>query len=764
MRIVCCCILLLAFSTAALAEGARYLIITDDTYYDEILPLAEWKTKKGILTEVRTTSQTGSSPSQIRSYVQNAYNTWNPRPEYLLLVGDYNDIDMPSDDGAYTDNYYTDITGNDLNEIIPGRFCVSTTSDAEVAVAKSMNYERYPYLGNTGWYRKGCRVGRDGESSDPIYWSALDYAADMMYAAGYTYVDSFSSEPPSNNTATDVIAAIDNGRSIVCYRGQGTCDWWGPFDDVPQNTNNGWMLPFVISPTCAQIYSYGTDCGDLWLKLGTVSTPKAGIGFCGTTYIGSGSTLARKRSAMLIGTIDGIFDPSTNARMGDAVEWGRQALLDSFPGDYLHYNSFVLLGDPELPIFTAVPLPMTVVHGNSLPLATSSFYVTVNYVGGPIPDALVCLYKDGDVYMTDSTNASGQASFTVSPSSIGTMYVTVTKHNFIPYEGSATVEDTTPPVADFSGSPTSGGQPLTVNFSDLSSGYTDTWVWSFGDGDSAFVENPSHTYWESGWFDVSLYVSGPYGNDVELKTGYIHVTEPPDSAWLSTDASGDTILNEHSVDLDYDVTYHFILSNNYDTAHAIMYPVCYDTAYFELLDLSIDSSAFPLSEYFVWNFFEEDTIENDSGKVMFYAWTANYSAGVPFGRTHIGTATFDPKVTGQFTVDTCFYPPQGHLYYTDGRSGDDYWPIWYPVDVTIISSLCGDVNDDGSVTTGDGFQILNYFGSGPAPVTCWSANVNGDGSLTTGDGFHLLNYFGSGPTLNCAPCVLTVEDPKIQEE
>jgi hypothetical protein len=66
--------------------------------------------------------------------------------------------------------------------------------------------------------------------------------------------------------------------------------------------------------------------------------------------------------------------------------------------------------------------------------------------------------------------------------------------------------------------------------------------------------------------------------------------------------------------------------------------------------------------------------------------------------------------------------------------------------------ICGDVNGDGNVTTGDGYSTLNYFGSGPQPVSCWSANVNGDGNLTTGDGYHLLNYFGSGPALNCAPC------------
>ena len=67
--------------------GARYLIITYDNFYDALQPLVEWKTRKGMPTVVVKTSQTGSSTTQIRNYIVNAYNTWNPRPEFVLLVG-----------------------------------------------------------------------------------------------------------------------------------------------------------------------------------------------------------------------------------------------------------------------------------------------------------------------------------------------------------------------------------------------------------------------------------------------------------------------------------------------------------------------------------------------------------------------------------------------------------------------------------------------------------------------------------------------------
>ncbi len=80
------------------------------------------------------------------------------------------------------------------------------------------------------------------------------------------------------------------------------------------------------------------------------------------------------------------------------------------------------------------------------------------------------------------------------------------------------------PVADFSGSPTSGTAPLSVNFTDLSSGNPDTWSWDFGDGGSSTAQNPSHTYQNAGSYTVALTAANTYGSDTNTKTNYITVT------------------------------------------------------------------------------------------------------------------------------------------------------------------------------------------------------------------------------------------------
>jgi PKD repeat protein len=84
-----------------------------------------------------------------------------------------------------------------------------------------------------------------------------------------------------------------------------------------------------------------------------------------------------------------------------------------------------------------------------------------------------------------------------------------------------------PPIADFSASPTSGTAPLTVQFTDRSTGDNITsWAWDFNnDGTTDSTQhNPSYTYTASGTCTVRLTVRGDGGIDSEVKSGYIAVS------------------------------------------------------------------------------------------------------------------------------------------------------------------------------------------------------------------------------------------------
>ncbi len=97
------------------------------------------------------------------------------------------------------------------------------------------------------------------------------------------------------------------------------------------------------------------------------------------------------------------------------------------------------------------------------------------------------------------------------------------------------------PVANFSGSPTSGTEPLTVNFTDLSTGSITSWSWTFGDGGTSTSQNPSHQYANDGTYSVSLTVTGPGGSDIETKTNYITVNPCvlPTAGFVGSPTSGD---------------------------------------------------------------------------------------------------------------------------------------------------------------------------------------------------------------------------------
>ena len=114
-----------------------------------------------------------------------------------------------------------------------------------------------------------------------------------------------------------------------------------------------------------------------------------------------------------------------------------------------------------------------------------------------------------------------------------------------------TVSDPPPPAptADFTATPTSGETPLTVAFTDASSGIVDSYAWDFGDGGSSSAQSPPHTYTAAGSYDVSLTVSNTGGSDTNTCVGCIVVTDPPPpppevptANFSATPTSGDTPL------------------------------------------------------------------------------------------------------------------------------------------------------------------------------------------------------------------------------
>jgi PKD repeat protein len=105
----------------------------------------------------------------------------------------------------------------------------------------------------------------------------------------------------------------------------------------------------------------------------------------------------------------------------------------------------------------------------------------------------------------------------------------VTKTNYI------TVNS---PVADFYATPTYGKAPLTVNFTDNSTGLQTYWLWTFGDGTSSKLQNPVHKYAKYGNYTVTLRVWSGAAMSKVTKTNYITVISPPVASFYATPIAG----------------------------------------------------------------------------------------------------------------------------------------------------------------------------------------------------------------------------------
>ncbi|MCK4409021.1 MAG: hypothetical protein KAW67_02990, partial [Candidatus Eisenbacteria sp.] len=417
-----------------------YLIITHDDYYDSILPLAEWKHKRGMEVEIARTSAIGSNLAAIKSYIQTAYDTWTVPPEYILIVGDSEYVATSN-----MDNYYGQLEGGDvLVDVNVGRFPADNVTECDLLVAKTLGYERTPYMSDLDWFRSGrCIVREDFDEDDAIYFGDTWFVRYLWEREGFVQMDTLFRRNGSDKN--DVYAAITEGRVVLNYRGQGVSNWYYPFDCDPSMTDPGFKLPVVMAATCAS----GDFTGDSypceeWIKAGTSAAPKGSVVSVGTSIIAVG--VAGQRSAVNRSFHDGLFNMKMFT-VGAAKVNGQLNLHTLYPGDTYEYNGWNVLGDPELDMWTRIPVYADITHPPSVPNSASTLDVHVEYGGVPIQEALICAYAPGEVYEVTYTNVNGDVSLSIDPATSDTVWITVTKHNVHPYEGHAVVTATGPYLA-----------------------------------------------------------------------------------------------------------------------------------------------------------------------------------------------------------------------------------------------------------------------------------------------------------------------------
>jgi len=367
------------------ASGADYLILAPALFVPALADLIALRQSQGLIVAVENLQAIYDAydgrptPAAIHTYLQNTYATWNPRPAYVLLVGDGTfdpklyradsketvlppylaDVDPWIGETA-ADNRYALLDGGTLrdSDILPdllvGRLPVNTITETQIVVDKIVRYETDPYPG--AWNSTVLFVADDADD-------AGDFAAYADQLATAFIQEPLTPRPiyyaPLTTTVTDVHQAIlthwNAGAGLILYGGHSSVRQWAAErffhrDDVTA-LYNARRLPVILEMTCFTGLFHepgGTTLDETLLR----AANGGAVAVWGATGLGVATghhQLAQGFLASVLQRQEGTIGAGTLAGKLQLVASGSSAL------DLV--DTFTLLGDPATKLnLTLVPL------------------------------------------------------------------------------------------------------------------------------------------------------------------------------------------------------------------------------------------------------------------------------------------------------------------------------------------------------------------------------------------------------------------------
>ncbi|NIM96771.1 MAG: hypothetical protein GTO24_01410 [candidate division Zixibacteria bacterium] len=430
--------------SAALPDGAfDHVIITSSAYASAFQPLVDWHTQKGVKDTVVTVSwiylnYAGADTQKIRSFVIDANSTWGAT--YFLLGGEHETVPFVYRDyrmETSSDQYYTDFDDDWTHEVYVGRVSVQSTLEIDSFIEKVLKYEKDPP--RTDYPLDILLIGMDYDANTPV--EEMKESIDFGYIpAGFNVTKVYDSHP--SNHRTEVINALNAGQNLVNHCDHSSIEYMGTGD-----FNHGWginsshvdaltndaQLSIVVSTGCHPNHMDYDDC--IAEHFVIYNPNQAAVAFTGNTRSG---VYYEGQPQSLSNALDkqwwvGLFFWN-KYNLGQTMVEAKHHFSHSNDTEKHCHWTLNLLGEPEMPIWTDEPDSFFVTHPSWVKPEPSSFAVHVEdaSTAAPVNQAYVCLWKGEDVYLTGYTDANGDVSFNPSPSTEGIMYVTVTKHNYLP--------------------------------------------------------------------------------------------------------------------------------------------------------------------------------------------------------------------------------------------------------------------------------------------------------------------------------------------
>ncbi|MBX7042490.1 MAG: T9SS type A sorting domain-containing protein [Ignavibacteria bacterium] len=419
-------------------SAPKLLLLVADALYDGVLPIRDWKQRKGIATTVVKKSEIAGIPSptaeQVKTYLTQLYNSPD-RPEFVLIVGDAsgtNTFPWFTATGGKSDHPYQCLDGTDiLPDISVGRISVQTLPELDSAASKLIQYERQPNTLQTDWYKRAI-VLHSNDGIDPVNGQVAKRVFENE--GGFDNVEIVN----NSFTQSQITALINQGVSWIWFIGHGSSTSWAdPVWSMSNmvNLNFGKKQPSIVSIACSNAdldYSTTNNCfGEAWIERergNSASNIAASTELCAfytTDTIGREMLYSYFRH--------GIRD------FGSMLNFGKIKAYQYFNGNGTvteTINQFMVLGDPSQEAFSDAPKNVSVTSS----LSGNFFTVNVKAEGDNVKGSLVALHQSDLLKASGYTDSLGN--FTIDKSLLTeSLPVTgvITGTNLMPFEGILTL-------------------------------------------------------------------------------------------------------------------------------------------------------------------------------------------------------------------------------------------------------------------------------------------------------------------------------------
>lgn len=421
----------------------------------------KWKRSLGMDVYVINKSEAGNSIQEIRNTILNHYQQY--KCDYLFLWGDtvgtytiptnfYPSPEYAENDAD--DQYYALLEGDDyFPEMLVGRFSFNAVSEFLVMAAKTIKYEREPFMTNTNWMKRALVVAgnyAEGELRPITPVQMSRWLRDKMLAKGYAQVDSVF-YPHSYPGTSLITSSINQGVQMISYRGWGDANGWHyPSFHNPDldDTFNGAQMPIVFSIVCNTgdfANSVNPSFGEKWMRMGTTANLGGCVAFVGPSDL---HTKTRLNNSISSGAFRSILDYGVRG-FGSSVLMGKIELYKNFPNDIapgqyvpFYYHVYNLLSDPSLNMWVLEPntISESIIEGGlSFSQATSHIRINAPALNG----AMVSGTKDG-INFSYARIKNDYAILPVDPNQTGDLTITVSKPNNVPLMRTLTVNNNAP--------------------------------------------------------------------------------------------------------------------------------------------------------------------------------------------------------------------------------------------------------------------------------------------------------------------------------